>query len=299
MLTVLLLTLGLLRVQAAPFSEAGPATDPTLAHTVLFGIQPRANGTEGNMRTLYDVVRSCMFTIAACVYRAMHQNIPDPTATAWARLRVRMKIMIYAVIAPELMILWALRQRFGAAEITNQVNDLQYGLNWTHVHGQFAQMGGFGRKDDKRVLYPSTLIQLLKEGRIDLDQLKLTKEDINDKSKGDILSKALVAFQTTWFVFECFARLQQNLPLLELEVVTLAFAVLNIITYELWWYKPLNVFRPIYLHIRAQPPDWPPQPIPYVEDDGWWRSTWKGFVKRPFLTVAKPILLVFGVVIKT
>ncbi|TFK58955.1 hypothetical protein BDN72DRAFT_890410 [Pluteus cervinus] len=192
------------------------------------------------MRTLYEIVRSCVFTIAACVYRAIHQNIPDPEATMWGKLRVRIKMTIYALIAPEAFIWWAMRQRYAAIEIAREVNELKYGLNWTQTHGQFAQMGGFARKDNKHVLYPKTLIELLVEGCIDLDQLKLTKEDIDDKSKGDVLSKAIVAFQTTWFVFECIARLQQKLPLLELEVVTLAFAVLNVITYALWWYKPLN-----------------------------------------------------------
>ncbi|TFK59365.1 hypothetical protein BDN72DRAFT_865209, partial [Pluteus cervinus] len=297
MLTVLVLTLALLRVQAAPFSDAGPATDPTLAHTVFFGIQPRTAGAEANMRTLYEIVRSCIFTIAACVYRAIHQNIPDPEATMWGKFRVRIKMTIYALIAPEAFIWWAMRQRYGAIRIAKEVNELKYGLNWTQTHGQFAQMGGFARKDNKYVLYPETLIRLLDEGCIDLDQLKLTKEDIDDKSKGDILSKALVAFQTTWFVFECLARLQQKLPLLELEVITLAFAVLNVITYALWWYKPLNVLRPIYLHIREKPTNWSPELIDYVEDDGWWKSMWERFIKRPVLAVAKPILQLFGVVI--
>ncbi|TFK63221.1 hypothetical protein BDN72DRAFT_776182, partial [Pluteus cervinus] len=61
---------------------------------------------------------------------------------------------------------------------------------------------------------------------------------INDKSKGDLLSKGLVASQTTWFVVECMARLHLGLPLVELEVITLAFATLNVVTYGLWWYKP-------------------------------------------------------------
>ncbi|TFK67040.1 hypothetical protein BDN72DRAFT_771268 [Pluteus cervinus] len=201
------------------------------------------------MRTLYDILRSCFFTIAACVYRAIHQNIPDPTMTMWGRLWVRIKITIYALIAPEAMIWWAMRQRYGAIEVVKGVNRLDLGLNWTQTHGQFAQMGGFARKDNRYVLYPPTLIKLLQQGRIDLEDLQLSKDDIDDKSKGDILSKALVAFQTTWFVFECLARLQQGLPLIELEVVTLAFAVLNTVTYSLWWYKPLNVLRPIYVRV--------------------------------------------------
>ncbi|TFK59519.1 hypothetical protein BDN72DRAFT_597042 [Pluteus cervinus] len=123
-------------------------------------------------------------------------------------------------------------------------------------------MGGFERLDNGRVLHPPTLIVLLEDGQIDVEELgRVTKARINDSSKGDILSKGIVALQTTWFVFECLARLQQGLVLLELEVVTLAFAVLNTLTYAFWWHKPLDVLCPIHLHIlppreapNAQPP---------------------------------------------
>ncbi|TFK59491.1 hypothetical protein BDN72DRAFT_883953 [Pluteus cervinus] len=206
-------------------------------------------------RTIYDIVKSCLFTIAACVYRAVHQNIPDPELGFWGRLRVTMKVTFYALIAPELIIWWAMRQWFGARYAATLMNGAEPRLNWTKVHGQFAQMGGFARKDDKRVLYPVTLWLLLRDGQIDIEELQLTEKEIQDKSKGDILSKTLVAFQTTWFVFECIARLQLGLPLIELEVVTLAFATLNIITYALWWYKPLNVLCPLYLHVRPKVSD--------------------------------------------
>ncbi|TFK65762.1 hypothetical protein BDN72DRAFT_845142 [Pluteus cervinus] len=167
-----------------------------------------------------------------------------------------MKVTFYALIAPELIIWWAMRQWFGARRVVRMMNFKELSgerrLNWTKVHGQFAQMGGFARKDNKRVLHPGTLRHLLAEGQIDIDELRLTEKEIQDKSKGDILSKTLVASQTTWFVFECIARLQQGLPLIELEVVTLAFATLNIITYALWWYKPLNVLCPIYIHVLPE-----------------------------------------------
>ncbi len=41
-------------------------------------------------------------------------------------------------------------------------------------------------------------------------------------------------------------------PLAELELVTLGFAVLNGITYALWWDKPQNVGVPVYLDTRVQ-----------------------------------------------
>jgi hypothetical protein len=53
--------------------------------------------------------------------------------------------------------------------------------------------------------------------------------------------KLLVVVQTSWFVFQCLARWILHLPVTELEVMTLAFALLNIATYGLWWKKPQNV----------------------------------------------------------
>ncbi|KAJ7278733.1 hypothetical protein C8J57DRAFT_1573372 [Mycena rebaudengoi] len=87
-------------------------------------------------------------------------------------------------------------------------------------------------------------------------------EDITDKSKGDALSKGIAFAQGTWFMTQCFARLAQNLPVSELEVATLAFAVVNVFIWLLWWNKPLDVQRPIMVipvddqrPMRVRPPD--------------------------------------------
>ncbi|TFK63212.1 hypothetical protein BDN72DRAFT_826831 [Pluteus cervinus] len=254
MLTVLLIiVLAYMRVGAIPMSP------PSTIAPAIYGIHPRCDcsGTGADGRTIYDIVKSCLFTIAACVYRAVHQNIPDPELGFWGRLRVTMKVTFYALIAPELIIWWAMRQWFGARGVVRWMKEKEPRLNWTKTHGQFAQMGGFAQKDNKRVLHAWTILELFESRQIDIGELQLTEKEIQDKSKGDILSKTLVAFQTTWFVFECIARLQQGLPLIELEVVTFAFATLNIITYALWWYKPLNVLCPIYIHVRPKAPGLP------------------------------------------
>ncbi|TFK59601.1 hypothetical protein BDN72DRAFT_883893 [Pluteus cervinus] len=250
MLTILLMTLAFLRARAAPASAGSEA----IAHTLLLGVEAQSNPSCADVRTLYEIVKNCVFTIAACVYRAVHQNIPNPTDQSLkAHLKVKMKITFYALIAPELVIFWAMRQRYGARQIVKEVK--KHGLQWHEVHGQFAQMGGFAIKvkcnnnEEIRVLHPTTLIDHLKNNRLNIKELTLTKEEVRDKSKGDFLSKGIVALQTTWFICECVARLVLKLPLLELEVVTLAFATLNILTYFLWWHKPLDVYCPIYLHL--------------------------------------------------
>ena len=105
-------------------------------------------------------------------------------------------------------------------------------------------MGGFKFFDDNgpRTLEPQELQTLARKGEIDFPDI--TEREIRDKSKGDVLSKGLVVIQTSWFILQCIARRVERLPITELELVTLAFAALNFITYALWWNKPLDVQCP-------------------------------------------------------
>ncbi|KAJ6494193.1 hypothetical protein C8R45DRAFT_824403, partial [Mycena sanguinolenta] len=58
------------------------------------------------------------------------------------------------------------------------------------------------------------------------------KEDIKDKSKGDALFKGVALLQGLRFILQCLARAHQHLAITQLEVATLAFAVVNIF---IWW----------------------------------------------------------------
>jgi hypothetical protein len=121
-------------------------------------------------------------------------------------------------------------------------------------------MGGFLLSEDGRPTQilagesardqESRIIWNIQNGRI--DPPRLTEEDIKDRSKGDAISKTFIILQTTWFIVQCIARWSQRLPVTELEVVTLGFALLNGITYGLWWNKPQNVGRPVLLEIKKQ-----------------------------------------------
>ncbi|TFK69567.1 hypothetical protein BDN72DRAFT_819868 [Pluteus cervinus] len=260
MLTILLATLlACLRARAIPISP-GLATVSTAIDIAISGVPSECDCPGADVRSMYDIVKGCLVTIGACVYRAVHQNIPDPTLSFWGRLRVTIKVTFYALIAPEMMIWWALRQWVGAKNVARIMNNIRPELEWTITHGQFAQMGGFVEKDNKRVILPMDLVIYLKNNLVHIQELRLTEKEINDKSKGDALSKGLVAVQTTWFVLKSIVRLHHGLPLIELEVVTLAFATLNVITYALWWYKPLNVLCPIAIHVGCRRPDRPLAP---------------------------------------
>jgi hypothetical protein len=67
-------------------------------------------------RTIWNIIWSCIVTIFACTWVAIHPNVPKPNSDLnlhWysGPLR-RARIMFYALIGPEFIILWALRQRY-------------------------------------------------------------------------------------------------------------------------------------------------------------------------------------------
>jgi hypothetical protein len=110
-------------------------------------------------------------------------------------------------------------------------------------------MGGFVLHDDNEP--PRTLSLEDIERLVENDEISfpiIAREDIRDKSKGDAVTKGLALIQTTWFLLQCVARRVQHLSITELELVTAAFALLNVITYALWWDKPLDVKRPVLVH---------------------------------------------------
>ncbi|KAH9959117.1 hypothetical protein BC827DRAFT_1269116 [Russula dissimulans] len=168
----------------------------------------------------------------------MHPNIPSPDE-GWPRVTLRrVGLMLATLVVPEAIIAWALRQRLAAGQLAKRYK----GEGWTLTHGFFATMGGFmAYKGNRpiRVLLPWELESYSLTGNGDIP--RISKMEIQDKSKGDFISKAVVILQTSWFVIQCIARGVQGLPITELELATIAFASLNFVIYVLWWDKPLNV----------------------------------------------------------
>jgi hypothetical protein len=107
-------------------------------------------------------------------------------------------------------------------------------------------MGGF--VDGTRLLSLEDIERLVRNKEIEYPIS--TREENQDKSKGDAVTKALVVLQTTWFLLQCAVRGGQHLALTELELAT-AFALLNIIIYALWWDKPLDVQCHIVVRWRS------------------------------------------------
>jgi len=149
---------------------------------------------------------------------------------------------------------------------------------WTRRHSYFTVMGGF-YKSGKRLkslssldadLYPELLRKenptrnpdeisphpdapLIEESYPSKYRILVTESEILDKSKSDPLGKLFTVLQTTWFVAQYLERWVAHQPRSQIEVMTLAYAALNILVYALWWDKPLNVQEVIDVGGRASP----------------------------------------------
>jgi hypothetical protein len=107
-------------------------------------------------------------------------------------------------------------------------------------------MGGFMlyvKEKPHLTLRPDHILEPIRKNRINVSTL-ITAKQIHDKSKGNVLSKGLIMLQVAWFVMQLITRAIYHLETTQLEVGTLAFAVLNFLTYAFWWNKPLNVQCP-------------------------------------------------------
>jgi len=74
-------------------------------------------------RTLFGIIWSCLFTTILCAWTAAHPNVPPRTEARWNRF----KLMIWMIIIPEMVLLWAVRQFFAAREIRNTYNQTRPG----------------------------------------------------------------------------------------------------------------------------------------------------------------------------
>ncbi|KAF8135356.1 hypothetical protein K438DRAFT_2123002 [Mycena galopus ATCC 62051] len=206
---------------------------------VADGAASQSCDDSSNCRAFFGIVWGCLTTIFACTWVSVHPNLPIPRQNWFRLFHRRLGMMLIAVIAPEIMVFFAARQFFFAREFSKK-----FGVSLTH--GFFFAMGGFVARGSQ---HPIATLKQLEEplrGPQYITDIQATEvAHIMDRSKGDALSKGVALLQSSWFITQCIARASHQLPLTKLEVATLAFAVVNIFTWVLWWNKPLDVQCPI------------------------------------------------------
>ncbi|KAF5355418.1 hypothetical protein D9757_013156 [Collybiopsis confluens] len=245
-------------------------------------------------RSALGILWSCLSVLFACTWVSVHANVPGPHQGSKGRLWIKIKLMFIALIAPELLVMWAARQWYAARRLAKGYK------GWTETHAFFALMGGFALyegtkhvsvlrfippklRDQSSEEYEETKHRIL-DGFETSYSINLSfdgpssgyaviapfdaavaknnfddrsfaahatfisevrKEELADRNKSDSFAKFIAIGQTMWFIVQLCARWATRLPVTELEVMTLAFAMMNVSIYFFWWNKPQGVEFPI------------------------------------------------------
>lgn len=217
------------------------------------------HGTKG--RSTMDIIYSCISTMIICTISATHFDLPNISFrffNLWTmksgplKCHVLFKASVWLIVllGPEVAVGWACYDYIDALRETAimkmYLKDQDNKNEWTLRHSFFLRMGGF-RLGDRTVFRSEEL-----PGK-DLEKkfCKDLNKEITDKSKKDVLAKALAVIQITRFLFEMIARAANSLPISPLEYFTCAQVLSALIMFILWIGKPYNVQEQIELKFDA------------------------------------------------
>ncbi|KAF2107619.1 hypothetical protein BDV96DRAFT_653694 [Lophiotrema nucula] len=219
-----------------------------------------------NFRGTWDILVSCVLTLAICVWSALHLNVPTADSTLAQRNLRRTRWILLGIFAPEWVVSTAFAQYLTAKWLRREISEDNrhrkgQGSNtsfddadpqdWSITTCYFATMGGFTVQTGDGLFDRSPRLSLTPEGiRLlsFLGRLPQVKErHIRDKSKADGLAKSIVCLQAGWMILQTIARLAQHLPVTLLEINTIGHVLCALVLYLLWWSKPLEVKDPITL----------------------------------------------------
>ena len=118
-------------INAAP-TPMGPVGHPILSHISSPSPGNILDSNCPNTRSTWDIVWNCLATIFACAWVSVHPNIPPPGTKEWQVAIIRSELMIWTIIAPEMMLFWAIRQWVGARRLAELYKGaLRLGLYWS------------------------------------------------------------------------------------------------------------------------------------------------------------------------
>ena len=101
-------------------TSAAPIIDPPIHDVPIFIRDDSTDADAG--RTVWDILWSCLATTFAVTWVSVHPNVSFLEETSWMVLKRRIFLMVLALLAPEVMIMWAFKQWRGAVMITEMIN---------------------------------------------------------------------------------------------------------------------------------------------------------------------------------
>ena len=151
----------------------------------------------------------------------LHLNLPAETDSNLTVLVRKTKWFIMAMLAPELLMLFAEGQWAAAKRSVDDMRAIGI-THWTMVHAFHAESGGFVLDVPDGKGFPITARQIyyLVEKRY-IDAPAISAEEIVDKSKADSFAKVVAGAQAGWFAVQIISRGIERLVVSLLELSTI------------------------------------------------------------------------------
>ncbi|TFK28954.1 hypothetical protein FA15DRAFT_664596 [Coprinopsis marcescibilis] len=228
-----------------------------------------SNQSQISRTTLSQTLWGCLFTVVSVAWITIRPNVPSPREGRWKRLRRRLKLLFLALLVPEMMLYWAVRQWVGANKLKERFKEKK----WTLKDAHFLQMGGFTlasrrptRADRFFVVTPPLLSQLYGlsqntestftdsieiEPIVSLIHIHLASPSYSYPLTAEPILSAIATLQVTWFLTECLATviLRGLTELLLVQIIALAYLATYAMTWSFWWDKPVGVDNPVKIPV--------------------------------------------------
>jgi hypothetical protein len=91
------------------------------ATVTIPGFVPHVVASDNN-RSIFSIVWSCVATLFACAWVAVHPDIPGLDDEGFDHFFHRMKLLIWVLLSPEAILVWAWRQHRGAQALRYMFN---------------------------------------------------------------------------------------------------------------------------------------------------------------------------------
>lgn len=109
-----------------PINDVSPQLSAARGNRTMLKSQIAPGLTSSaNYRGTLDIVWSCVLTLTACIYTALHLDIPWHTGTGW-RLWRKLQWATTALLAPEIVLNFALHQFWEARDLVKQLNEQRH-----------------------------------------------------------------------------------------------------------------------------------------------------------------------------
>lgn len=305
----------------------------TLAFTFVQLSFAQPTSTEGwqfndNSRSSWDILWTCISTIFACTWTALHLAVPHRSKSSGDWMSKKVPIWIYALLAPEMMTIFAISEfrqalhvaaRCNAAFENAAENSMAGAPNdtaatrssptdashrpkeaphttkrWKIIQGYCLNMRGvvLVTKDEWTYpVLPGNVVDLIQVGVVKHSHLR--DRDIERRAKADTLAKAFALLQALWVTVNIIARAAYHLPISPLEISTVAYVACAAIAYAVWWHKPKDMETPIqiFLPYDRESVEMPSQ-VRDILDERWasWVHVSESFPEDSSRTVMKIVL---------